>query len=163
MNKNINFAVSGYKYAPESFNGYIIFNKNKRIKLNLTSEEKSLIGYTYITKGYKKAIDEVKRIIRNENKKVNNDVVFGFYKENSKTEYIYSRDTLSNNNNIIDKLFNYKYFKQYLKNINCEIIEYTQGSLDGNYKTISKEEIKSKIDITRPIKLNVKSKNRLFA
>ena len=39
-NKNINFAVSGYKYAPESFNGYIIFNKNKTIKLNLTNEEK---------------------------------------------------------------------------------------------------------------------------
>ena len=95
-------------------------------------------------------------------KKVNNDVVFGFYKENNKTEYIYSRDTLSNNNNLNDKLFNYKYFKQYLKNMNCEIVEYTQGTLDGNYKTIEKQEVKSKIDIKRPIKLNVKYKNRLF-
>ena len=42
--------------------------------------------------------------------------------------------------------------------MNCEIVEYTQGTLDGNYKTIEKQEVKSKIDIKRPIKLNVKYK-----
>jgi len=154
--KNIEFSCQGYKYAPESFKSYkVIIDKtgkgnHKYELLNFTADENKRIGDIYITKGKNEAVNEIKRLYRKMRREFNSKkyCCFGFFKEGSKTEFIYIRQLRALNSNLKDKLYYYKEMKELNKENNWEYVSHVKGEMiakDGKLEMSKGEKAIEKI------------------
>lgn len=142
--------VSCYRYAPEQFQATY---KNKRIELSF--DEISTCGNLLLCKGYKQAVDEIKRILRKREKQKGNgkSFTYGFYVKDSTDTYIYCESCIiGNNSKMPDKYREYKFIKQDLARRNATVqtswsAEIIAGKLSGQEKGMST------VDLTRPIKI----------
>lgn len=95
MKRKYNFKWSGYKYAPETI-GFSLNGKH----LNLPEETRSNLAYLAICGRNKEVIEELKRIVRAEEKK---PIIKGkcicFFAENS-DKYFYTQQLLYNPDDI---------------------------------------------------------------
>lgn len=149
MRKHENFNWSGYKYSPESVNFYL----NGR-RLNLAEGARSRIAYLVICERNKEALDELKRILRKEEKKPQ---VAGkcicFYKEGSDTEFYYTEQLLYNPDDLQDALRCYKEWKHYIQSKYC-ILETGYEIAEAEYTPLGMSQmqrrvIENKVDLTR--------------
>ncbi len=145
--KHEKFQWIGYKYAPETFK---FFLNGKR--LNLSEEDRSKISYLAACGRKKEVSDELKRVLRKEEKK---PIIIGkcicFFKENS-DEYYYTQQLMYNHNNIQDALGSYKEWKRYIKSKN-NVLENGYELMEGQFTPFGKNKGKAKI-ITNNIDLN---------
>lgn len=157
-------AVSCYKYAPESFRAYAVLsfsNGNKNVpeytKINLTSEETSKCGYAFACGGRKQALAELKKIIRQKINASKQYATIGFFSIDNPKQYYFTQHYTANKQRVSDMLHAYKAFKQYMLDIDCKIEAYTVATLDGHYKPENVEKKYDRIDINRPVIINLKS------
>jgi len=147
MKRKYNFKWSGYKYAPETI-GFSLNGKH----LNLPEETRSNLAYLAICGRNKEVIEELKRIVRAEEKK---PIIKGkcicFFAENS-DKYYYTQQLLYNSDDIYDALRAYKEWKRYIKSKNCildEPIAIAEGTFNpcGVNKPIETRTECNKIDL----------------
>lgn len=105
----------------------------KRKHLNLPEETRSNLAYLAICGRNKEVIEELKRIVRAEEKK---PIIKGkcicFFAENS-NKYFYTQQLLYNPDDIYDALRAYKEWKRYIKSKGCildEPITIAEGSFN---------------------------------
>lgn len=113
------FAVSCYRYAPESFKAFYVKefkNGNKNIpcytEITLNSSEKSVCGNAYICKGRSAAIAELKKIIRKREQKEKHRVTYGNVLENDQTKFVYTSSLFVNADSLENRLFAFKEWKR---------------------------------------------------
>lgn len=133
------FAVSCYRYAPESFKAMYVkeFSHGNRnipcyTKIELDPEEVSRCGNAYICKGRATAIAELKRIIRKREKSDKLFCTYGLTYTDNPRQYIYIREIRANENDIADKLRAYKEIKQWAENHNYKHTTFRSGSLNAD-------------------------------
>lgn len=146
--KHENFGWRGYKYAPESFEFFL----NGR-KINLPEEDKSKIAYLVVCGKTKYAEDELKRVLRKEEKKPR---VVGkcicFFKKDS-DEFYYTQQLRYDPNDIWDALRCFKEWKRYIKEKKC-ILETGYEVTEGEFNPFGKNKAETKtitsvVDLTR--------------
>ena len=141
------FNYYGYRYAPEQWR---FFYNDKPIRLD--EETKSRLAIMYISGGKKKVEDELKRILRKEEKRINDLVTFGFYAKNSKDYYL-RRNLTAHRENIKEKLCAYKQLKKYIteRNNRINIFVVTTGYITPDGVEARREEDKEIIiDMDKP-------------
>ena len=63
------YHIHGYRYAPESFHIYKGLPGQEKTELPLSDEQRYQMGYLYLTQGIKSAVDYVKHIERERERK----------------------------------------------------------------------------------------------
>ena len=107
--KHEKFSWSGYKYAPESVN----FALNGK-RIYMPEDIRSRIAYLAVCDENEKAIIELKRFLRKEEKKMHTlGRCICFYKEGSDKEFYYSEQLMYRQYDIQDALHSYKEWKRY--------------------------------------------------
>ena len=137
--KHENFRWCGYKYAPESVEFFLNGNR-----INLPKTDRSRIGYLVICGKNKEVEDELKRILRREEKKSR---VVGkcicFFKKDS-DEFYYTQQLRYNPNDIKDALRCYKEWKRYIMDKNC-ILETGYELTEGEFNPFGENKAKTKV------------------
>lgn len=106
----------GFRTAPEQWN---FFCNKKRI--NLDSEIRNKLACLCLAGKTKEAEDELKRLLRREEKEMEcKYVTFAFFEKDSKN-FFYTQDLMAKPNDLMDKLRIYKAWKEYIfkKNKGC--------------------------------------------
>ena len=146
--KHENFRWGGYKYAPES----VGFSLNGK-RLNLPEEVRSRIAYLAVCGKSKEVEDELKRILRKDEKKPR---IVGkcicFFKKDS-NELYYTQQLRYNPNDIQDALRCYKEWKRYIKEKDCILetgYELTEGEFNPfGTNTKTTKTVTSVVDLSR--------------
>lgn len=108
--KHENFSYFyGCRTAPEQWCFY--YNGNY---IPLNNETRNRLVMLCILGKRKEAEDELKRLLRKEEKEIHNYVTYGFYGKNSNNFY-FSRQFKAHDNNINEKLSVYREFKKYIE------------------------------------------------
>lgn len=154
MRKHENFSWRGYKYAPES----IRFSMNGKY-LNLPEDIRSNIAYLVVCGKNKEAIDELKRVVRKDEKKpLIICKCICFFKKDS-NEFYYTRQLSYNPNDLQDALMCYKEWKRYIQSKNC-IIETGYEVTKGEFTPFGENNVKTNVvtcvvDLTRRRTINI--------
>ena len=72
------YHIHGYRYAPESFHIYKGLPGQEKTELPLSDEQRYQMGYLYLTQGIKSAVDYVKHIERERERKCRLYMTYGF-------------------------------------------------------------------------------------
>ena len=72
------YHIHGYRYAPESFHIYKGLPGQGKTELPLSDEQRYQMGYLYLTQGIKSAVDYVKHIERERERKCRLYMTYGF-------------------------------------------------------------------------------------
>lgn len=147
--KHENFTYDyGFRLAPEQWYFYL---NGKGIKLDTNT--RSSLAQLVLSGNVKKAEDELKRILRKEEKQptIIRKCV-GFYEKDS-SEFYFTRDLSFDPNNLNEALYSYKEWKRYIESRGntLETVSITTGYLDHNMKMTGGNEEKPKhvIDLTK--------------
>lgn len=163
------FAVSCYRYAPESFTACFVkefSNGNKNIpvytKIKLNTDERSTCGNAYICKGRSAAIAELKKIIRKRERKEKSYCTYGNkYKDNPK-QYAFTHYLECQADSLQSRLYAYKEWKHYCIKNNYEVsryvIEEIQFDPEHPNRKATQREVKEQLDRNKPIKIHFRVK-----
>lgn len=119
--KHENFSYDyGWKSAPEQWSFY--YNK-KYIPLN--RDTRNRLACMCLSGKVKEAEDELKRLLRKEEKKPSDLVTFGFYGKNSK-DFYFTKQLIAHRSDLPEKLRIYKEWKRYIiENCNGRLQPFT--------------------------------------
>ena len=147
--KHENFGWRGYKYAPESLRFYL---NGKQI--TLPEDVRSRIAYLAVCGKDKEAKDELKRVLRKEEKlpRIVGRCICFFKKDSN--EFYYTQQLIYNPDDIQDALRCYKEWKRYIKEKNCIVemgYELTEGEFNpyGKNTPANTETVTSIVDLSR--------------
>lgn len=153
--KHENFTYNyGWKTAPEQWRFYL----NKK-EIHLDYNTRTNLANMCLTGRIKDAEDELKRMLRKEEK---NPLIVGkcicFFKKDS-DEFYYTQQLLYNPQNIHEALKAYKEWKRYIKEKDCVLeTEYTitEGEFSPFRKNNTKTRIiENKVDLTKFKTINI--------
>lgn len=99
----------GFKTAPEQWNFY--YNGNY---IPLDNDIRNTLAVLCISGKTKEAKDELKRLLRKEEKELHNFVTYGVYAKGSSNFY-YTKQLIAHDDNIDEKLYIYKELKRYIE------------------------------------------------
>lgn len=83
------YHIHGYRYAPESFHIYKGLPGQEKTELPLSDEQRYQMGYLYLTQGIKSAVDYVKHIERERERKCRLYMTYGFMLKENPCSYVY--------------------------------------------------------------------------
>ena len=83
------YNIRGYRYAPESFHIYKGLPGQKKKEIPLSDEQRQQMGYLCLTEGVKSAVDYVKHIERERERKCRQYMTYGFMLKENPHEYVY--------------------------------------------------------------------------
>ena len=86
------YHIHGYRYAPESFHIYKGLPGQGKTELPLSDEQRYQMGYLYLTQGIKSAVDYVKHIERERERKCRLYMTYGFMLKENPRSYVYCAD-----------------------------------------------------------------------
>lgn len=86
------YHIHGYRYAPESFHIYKGLPGQEKTELPLSDEQRYQMGYLYLTQGIKSAVDYVKHIERERERKCRLYMTYGFMLKENPRSYVYCAD-----------------------------------------------------------------------
>lgn len=159
--KHENFSYFyGCRTAPEQW--YFYYNGNY---IPLNDEIRNRLAILCISGKRKEAEDELKRLLRKEEKETYDYVTYGFYGKNSNNFY-FSRQLKAHDNNINEKLSVYKEFKKYIEERDGYLHPFiiTTGHITPNGNEKLKVDKGILIDLDRKIRIRLTedTENRLF-
>ena len=82
------YHIHGYRYAPESFHIYKGLPGQEKTELPLSDEQRYQMGYLYLTQGIKSAVDYVKHIERERERKCRLYMTYGFMLKENPRSYV---------------------------------------------------------------------------
>ena len=156
--KNVFYSFSGYRYAPESFRAYKRFCGGDWVQIPLSHDQRSSVGYLYLTKGMKAAVDFVKRHERELAQKYRTYVSYGFRTLEDPRCYLYvpqlycrADAALSEKAEILREL------RQVLLEMGGRLEISSKCELDGLYRPINVVKNYSTADFSRPVLVHLRA------
>lgn len=147
------FAVSYYRYAPESIRA--TWNGKP---IELTDEERSRLGNTACTRGYKAAINVLKNIVRSFERKEEERVTYGYKYIDDADKFAYTRQVTARPDDINSRLSAYKEIKRYFASRDWTFESYvvTSGTFEpfGKSTKGKTEAIMQRINPEAPVKVH---------
>jgi hypothetical protein len=142
INDYVKYTCHGYRYAPESFRVYKVFvnkdgyGKHKYVELDLSAEQRSNIGNTYICKGKKAAFDLAKRYDREMMRKRQIFITYGFSDVANPSHYYFTQQLFCRlDAPLLERYFIFKKFRDYLAEDNGYTV--TTQQLDGAFMPVN--------------------------
>lgn len=152
MRMKITYNVSGYRYAPESFHAYKGLAGHPRQELPLTHEQRQNAGCLCITKGSKEALDYVKRIDRQLQRKSRCYMTYGFMLQDGQRRFAYCPGLFCRPDApLLERLSVLRMVREQFEMRNGQIEESAECELDGQYRPTNIRKNYSTVDLSRPV------------
>ncbi|MDD4509496.1 MAG: hypothetical protein PHY23_01035 [Oscillospiraceae bacterium] len=150
--KKMIYSISGYRYAPESFRAYCSQPNGGKKEIPLSVEEQSGLGYCYITKGSKAALDYIKNIDRERQRKCRLYMAYGFWTQEDPKVYLYSRQIIFRADAPLSRRFEaYRGIKDCLRETNGKVKTGATCTLDGYFCPTDVKELYLTADFGSPV------------
>ena len=146
------YHIHGYRYAPESFHIYKGLPGQEKTELTLSDEQRYQMGYLYLTQGIKSAVDYVKHIERERERKCRLYMTYGFMLKENPRSYVYCADLRCRENDpLAVRLHTLRAFREHLAQSGGRIEQSVECELDGRYRLIHTRKNYVTADFDRPI------------
>ena len=146
------YHIHGYRYAPESFHIYKGQPGQEKTELPLSDEQRYQMGYLYLTQGIKSAVDYVKHIERERERKCRLYMTYGFMLKENPRSYVYCADLRCRENDPpAVRLQTLRAFREHLAQSEGRIEQSVECELDGRYRPIHMRKNYVTADFDRPI------------
>lgn len=153
MKKNkFHYAISGYRWAPESFQASKGLTKNSMKIIPLTAEEQKETGILSLTKGPDVAIGYVKHIERTRERQRRKIITYGFRTQEEPGRFVYCPQLYFRADAALDeRLYMFKKIRSVLEETNGRVVTSTECDLDGEYRPVNVKENAVTADFSRPL------------
>lgn len=152
VQKKLIYSISGYRYAPESFHAYKGAEKGELREIPLSDEQRSNLGYLYLTQGVEAAIAYIKRIERERERKSRLYMTYGFLTQEDPRTYLFCKDIRCRTDApLYWSMATLRTFKEYLDSIGRRVEQSTECLLDGQYRPIAVRKKYLTADYSRPV------------
>ena len=146
------YHIHGYRYAPENFHIYKGLPGQEKTELPLSDEQRYQMGYLYLTQGIKSAVDYVKHIERERERKCRLYMTYGFMLKENPRSYVYCADLRCRENDPpAVRLQTLRAFREHLAQSEGRIEQSVECELDGRYRPIHMRKNYVTADFDRPI------------
>lgn len=146
------YGISGYRWAPESFQVIKGLPGQKKKAVPLTREECQEVGCRYLSKGFRAAVGYVKHIERERARKGQLCVTYGFWLREEPGRYLYCPQAYCRADApLAERLAVFKMIRDDLKRRVCQVEISTQCELDGAYRPAYITMNTVTADLSRPL------------
>lgn len=154
--QHITYSISGYRYAPESFQAFKRICGGESVQIPLSSDQRSAVGYLYLTKGLKAAVDYVKRAERQREHRHQAYVTYGFLTQEDPNYYLYAPQLFCRGDAPpAEKVEVLRTLRQTLLKTGGRVETSTSCALDGHYRPINVVKNFATADFSRPVSIRL--------
>lgn len=146
------YHIHGYRYAPESFRIYKGLPGQKKTEIPLSDEQRYQVGYLCLTQDIKSAVDYVKHIERERERKCRQYMTYGFLLKEDPHRYVYCADLRCRESDpLAVRLDTLRAFREHLAQHGGRIEQSVECELDGNYRPVKVRKNYETADLSRPV------------
>lgn len=146
------YGISGYRWAPESFQVTKGLAGRKKTAVPLTSEERREVGCRFISGGFRAAVGYVKRIERARGQKHQLCLTYGFWLMEEPSRYLYCPQAFCRADApLAVRLGLFKLVRDDLMQRACRVETSTRCELDGAYRPVHITVSTVTADLSRPL------------
>jgi hypothetical protein len=146
------YSIRGYRYAPESFRAYKGDQKGEQREIMLSENQRSTLGYLYLTRGAESAIAFIKRVERERERKTRLYMTYGFLTLEDPGTYLFCKDIRCRTDApLYWRMATLREFKEYLDSIGGRVEQSAECLLDGQYRPIAVRKKYLTADYSRPV------------
>jgi len=150
--QRFHYAISGYRWAPESFRADKGLIGQPARNIPLTPEERQEVGLLYITKGYEAAVGYVKHVERARVRQRGSLITYGFRTKEASSQFAYCPQLYCRADaSLSERLYIFKKVRGVLKETDGRVTTSTQCDLDGQYRPVNVVENTVTADFGRPL------------
>lgn len=150
------YAISGYRWAPESFRASKGLTKQSLRNIPLTSEECCEVGHLFLTKGFAEAVAYVKRLERAKERNRKKVMTYGFRAKEGSRQFVYCPQIYFCADAPIDeRLRTFKKIRVALDKTGGRVVVSTQCELDGEYRPMNVQENTVTADFSSPLSISM--------
>ena len=150
------YAIRGYRYAPESFRIYKGLPGQKKTEIPLSPEQRGQTGYLCLTQSCKAGLDYVKRIERERERKCRLYTSYGFFSKEEPRAYLFCGKIRCREDAPVDEKLNVlRDFKEVLKRNGGRVEQSAECRLDGHYRPVHVKTNYLTADFGRPVKIRL--------
>lgn len=160
--KKFSYAVSGYRYAPESFRAFKKSIHGDTKEIPLSAEQRSEVGTLYLTQGLKAAVDYVKRIERERERKCRLYTTYGFFSKEEPHTYLFCKEIRCRDDAPLDKKLRIFRASKDILSSASSVRQWTECELDAHYHpvNIQSHNVTLTVDFNRPVKVFIIAEQR---
>lgn len=152
--QKFHYAISGYRWAPESFRASKGLAGQSPQNIPLTAEERHEVGLLFLSKGFEAAVGYVKHIERAQERQRRSMITYGFCLKEGSKQFVYCPQLYCRSDaSIEEKLRLFKKIRSILNKNNGRIEISTQCELDGEYRPMNIKENTVTADFSRPLRI----------
>lgn len=146
------YSICGYRYAPESFHIYKGLPGQKKNEIPLSDEQRQQMGYLCLTEGVKSAVDYVKRIERERERKCRQYMTYGFKLKESPRKYVYCPShRCKESDTPATRLCVLRLIREELARMEGRVEQSVECDLDGHYRPVNIRKAFATADLHRPV------------
>lgn len=152
------YGLSGYRWVPESFHVSKGLAGRSKAELHLSNEERRKVGYCFLTKGFREAVDQVKRIEHERAQKYRLYITYGFRtKEDDRLYVCCRRLRCKADAGIAERLRVFKAIRRNLKETGGKVEISAECEMDGHFKPVHVKRNMVTADYSYPLRIWLKS------
>lgn len=156
VQKKSSYSISGYRYAPESFRVYKGAVGGGKKEIPLSDKQRSDVGYLYLTRGFKAAVDYVKRVERERERKCRLYTTYGFLSQEEPGTCLFCKQIRCREDAPVDqRLAVFREIREYLDSIGGRVEQSVECELDGRYRPIHMKQNYLTADFDRPVMIRL--------
>lgn len=157
--KRFHYAITGYRWAPESFHVSKGLTRDSMRDVPLTDEERREVGLLYITKGFDAAAGYVKHVERTHIRQRKSLMTYGFLTKEAPGRFAYCPQLYFRADAAMDeRLYMFKKIRSVLEETNGRVVTSTECDLDGEYRPVNIKENAVTADFSRPLRIHMGEK-----
>lgn len=146
------YGISGYRWAPESFQVIKGLPGQKKKAVPLTREERQEVGCRFLTRGFQAAVGYVKHIERKREREGQLYVTYGFWLREEPRRFLYCPQAYCRTDApFAERLDLFKMIRSVLIQRACQVVTSTQCELDGAYRPVNVTTNTVTADLSRPL------------
>lgn len=152
--KRFHYAITGYRWAPESFHVSKGLTKDSMKSVPLTDEERHEVGLLCLTKGFETAAGYVRHIERARERQRRHTITYGFRTQEEPGQFVYCPQLYLRSDATLDeRLFMFKKIRSVLEETDGRVVTSTECDLDGEYRPVNIKENAVTADFSRPLRI----------
>ena len=154
--ERFHYAISGYRWAPESFRASKWLDGHPRKNIPLTLEERCEVGRLFLTKGFQEAKAYIKHIERAREHSRKRVFTYGFFTNELSNGYMYCpRIYFHAGASIDERLCVFKRIRAVIDEAGGRVVVSTECELDGAYRPMNIKENTVTANFSRPLCITI--------
>lgn len=150
--KKFHYAISGHRWAPESFYASKGLTRDTMKAVPLTDEERREVGILFLTKGFDAAAGYVRHVERARERRRRSVMTYGFHTKETPGQFVYCPQFYFRADAAIgERLYMFKKIREALAETDGRVVTSTECQLDGTYTPTNIKENAVTADFNRPL------------